>query len=101
MEGGKGEERGERIIRSTSQCEHPEANVQRGQEDEVLVIYALQDESVPTCGPRHSGPSGAGPGHMVGAKSAGLTCSFLFQPLPSTLGRLPPLRQCHQSGLDQ
>lgn len=38
---------------------------------------------------------------MVRAKSAGLICSFLFQPLPSTLGRLPALWQCHQAGLDQ
>ena len=57
------------------------------------MIYIPKDKSASTRGPKHSGSFRVGPSHMVRAKPAGLTCSFLYQPLPGTLGGLshPPM----------
>lgn len=52
------------------------------------MIHTLKDENASIGGPKHTGSFRVGPGCVVRAKLAGLTCSFLFQPLPGTLGGL-------------
>lgn len=77
----------------TSQSDHLKANVQRGQEDRVLVICTLQDENAPTYGPKHSGNFWSG--HRPDGKSQ-TSWAHLLLPDPALAqypGRAAPLRQ--------